>query len=88
MTKISKYTIHEPIWDGGTKERAIGIAEFRLPCIVDIDHKNSEGKRTFPHKYMISEKFAKQFRTQIVNNDIHLRIIPISRLEEVKYEHE
>ena len=87
MPKINKYTIHEPIWDGGTKERAIGIAEFRLPCIVDIDHTNSEGKKTFPHKYMISEKFAKQFRTQIVNNDIHLRIIPISRLEEVKYEH-
>ena len=88
MTKISKYTIHEPIWDGGTKERAIGIAEFRLPCIVDIDHKNSEGKKTFPHKYMISTEFAKQFRTQIVNNDIRLRIIPVSRLEEVKYEHE
>ena len=86
MTEINKYTIHEPICDGGTKERAIGIAEFRLPCLVDIDHKNSEGKRTFPHKYMISEKFAKQFRTQIVNNDIHLRIIPVSRLEEVKYE--
>ena len=64
MSKINKYTIHEPIWDGGTKERAIGIAEFRLPCIVDIDHKNSEGKKTFPHKYMIkglssAEKFIK-----------------------------
>ena len=88
MTEINKYTIHEPIWDGGTKERAIGIAEFRLPCLVDIDHENSKGERTFPHKYMISEKFAKQFRTQIVSNDIHLRIIPVSRLEEVKYEHE
>ena len=41
MTKINEYTIHEPIWDGGTKERAIGIAEFRLPCIVDIDYKLS-----------------------------------------------
>ena len=88
MTKINENTIHEPIWDGGTKERAIGIAEFRLPCLVDIDYENPKGERTFPHKYMISEKFAKQFRTQIVNNDIHLRIIPVSKLEEVKYENE
>ena len=88
MTKISKYTIHEPIWDGGTKERAIGIAEFRLPCIVDIDYKNPDGKKTFPYKYKISKEFAKQFRTQIVGNDIKLRIIPVSRLEEVRYEHE
>ena len=36
MSRISKYTIKEPIWDGGTKQRAIGIAEFRLPCVVDI----------------------------------------------------
>ena len=85
---MNKYTIHEPIWDGGTKERAIGIAEFRLPCIVDIDHKNSKGEKTFPHKYMISEQFAKQFRTQIVNNDIRLRIIPISKLEEVKLQND
>ena len=85
---MNKYTIHEPIWDGGTKERAIGIAEFRLPCIVDIDHKNSKGEKTFPHKYMISEQFAKQFRTQIINNDIRLRIIPISKLEEVKLQND
>ena len=85
---MNKYTIHEPIWDGGTKERAIGIAEFRLPCIVDIDHKNSKGEKTFPHKYIISEQFAKQFRTQIINNDIRLRIIPISKLEEVKLQND
>ena len=71
----------------GELKKELGIAEFRLPCLVDIDHENSKGERTFPHKYMISEKFAKQFRTQIVSNDIHLRIIPVSRLEEVKYEH-
>ena len=85
---MNKYTIHEPIWDGGTKERAIGIAEFRLPCLVDIDHTNSEGKRTFPYRYMINREFAEQFRVQIVNNKIHLRIIPISRLEEVRYQDE
>ena len=53
MTKTNEYTIHEPIWDGGTKERAIGIAEFRLPCIVDIDYKDPKGKRTYPYKYKI-----------------------------------
>ena len=53
-----------------------------------IEQRLDKGKRTFPHKYMISRKFAKQFRTQIINNDIHLKIIPVSRLEEVRYEHE
>ena len=39
---ISEYTIREPIWDGGSKQRAIGIAEFRLPCRVKIDYKDGE----------------------------------------------
>ena len=86
MTKINKYTIHEPIWDGGTKERAIGIAEFRLPCIVDIDYTDDKGKIVFPYKYKVTTEFAKQFRTQIINNDIRLRIIPVSRLEEIRHE--
>ena len=43
MTKISKYTIRSPIWDGGTKQRAIGIAEFRLPCLINIDYKDEHG---------------------------------------------
>ena len=34
---MNRYTIHEPIWDGGYQERAIGIAPFRIPCIVFID---------------------------------------------------
>ena len=86
MTKYSTYTIQEPIWDGGTKQRAIGIAEFRLPCLVDIGHKTPDGKKSFPHKYLITKDFAKKFRTQVVSNDIRLRIIPISELEEVKHE--
>ena len=86
MTKTNEYTIHEPIWDGGTKERAIGIAEFRLPCRVSIDYKDEHGNIVYPHKYLITKEFAKQFRTQIVGNDIKLRIIPVSRLEEVRYE--
>ena len=82
----STYTIKEPIWDGGTKQRAIGVAEFRLPCLVDISHENTEGKKTFPHRYLITKEFAKDFRIQVVSNDIRLRIIPISELERVKYE--
>ena len=86
MTKTNEYTIHEPIWDGGNKQLAIGIAEFRLPCLVDIDYKDGKGNTPFPYKYKISKEFAKQFKTQIVGNDIKLRIIPVSRLEEVRYE--
>ena len=81
MTKINKYTIREPIWDGGTKQRAIGIAEFRLPCLVNIDYKDEHGNIVYPHKYLITKEFANQFRVQTLSNDIRLRIIPISQLE-------
>ena len=81
---ISEYTIREPIWDGGSKQRAIGIAEFRLPCRVSIDYKDEHGNIVYPHKYVITKEFANQFRVQILNNDIRLRIIPMSQLENLR----
>ena len=81
MIKISKYTIRSPIWDGGTKQRAIGIAEFRLPCLVNIDYKDEHGNIVYPHEYMVTKEFANQFRVQTLSNEIRLRIIPISQLE-------
>ena len=78
---ISEYTIREPIWDGGSKQRAIGIAEFRLPCRVKIDYKDEHGNIVYPHKYLVTKEFASQFRVQTLSNDVKLRIIPISQLE-------
>ena len=81
---ISEYTIREPIWDGGSKQRAIGIAEFRLPCRVSIDYKDEHGNIVYPHEYMVTKEFANQFRVQTLSNDIRLRIIPISQLEKMR----
>ena len=39
------------------------------------------GNIVYPHKYLITKEFASQFRVQTLNNDIKLRIIPISQLE-------
>ena len=83
MSRISKYTIKEPIWDGGTKQRAIGIAEFRLPCVVDIDYTDKHGNKVYPHRYMISKRFAHQFPLKVIKNEIRLRIIPVTELENV-----
>ena len=81
MSRISKYTIKEPIWDGGTKQRAIGIAEFRLPCLVTIDYEDKHGNKVYPHKYVISKRFARKFPVKVVRNDVKLRIIPVNELE-------
>tara|TARA_R110002020_G_scaffold9250_1_gene36561 strand:+ start:611 stop:871 length:261 start_codon:yes stop_codon:yes gene_type:complete len=79
---MNNYTIKEPIWDGGNKTRAIGIADFRIPCIIDISHKNSDGKLSYPGKFKITESDIEPYRIQTIRNSIKLIIIPISDLYE------
>ena len=83
---MNRYTIHEPIWDGGYQERAIGIASFRLPCIVNIDYKDKENKLIYPNKYIVTKEFASEFNIKTFKNNLKLIIIPISKLK--KYEGE
>tara|TARA_R110002020_G_scaffold145780_1_gene320012 strand:- start:604 stop:1050 length:447 start_codon:yes stop_codon:yes gene_type:complete len=78
---MNKYTISKPIWDGGYNERCIGIAEFRLPCIVDISYRDKHDNLVYPDKYMITPKFAHGFDKKKVGGTTELRIIPISKLE-------
>ena len=81
---MNKYTINKPIWDGGYKERCIGIAEYRLPCIVDISYTDKYDNLVYPGKYMVTSDFAKKFDKKKVGASVEVRVIPISKLK--KYE--
>ena len=84
---MNKYTISKPIWDGGYKERCIGIADFRLPCIVDISYVDTHGNRIYPDRYLITKKMAKDYDIKKVGN-ISLYIIPISKLQVYELEND
>tara|TARA_R110002110_G_scaffold206905_3_gene419099 strand:+ start:229 stop:669 length:441 start_codon:yes stop_codon:yes gene_type:complete len=78
---MNKYTINKPIWDGGYKERCIGIAEYRLPCIVDISYTDKYDNLVYPGKYMVTSDFAKKFDKKKVGASVEVRVIPISKLK-------
>jgi len=78
---MNKYTISKPIWDGGYKERCIGIAEFRLPCIVDISYTDKHDNLVYPDKYVVTRDFAQKFDKKKVGASMEVRVIPISKLE-------
>ena len=81
---MNKYTISKPIWDGGYKERCIGIAEFRLPCVVDISYTDKHDNLVYPDKYLVTREFAQKFDKKKVGANVELRVIPVSKLK--KYE--
>ena len=76
---MNKYTISKPIWDGGFNERCIGIAEFRLPCIVNISYKDKFDNLVYPDKYIIKQSDAKKYPIKTIGS-VTLRIIHISKL--------
>lgn len=81
---MNRYTINQPIWDGGYKERCIGIAEFRLPCIVDISYRDKHGNIMFPDNYMVTLEQARKYDLKNISGafgNMSLRIIPISKLK-------
>ena len=78
---MNRYTVHTPIWHGTSKVRSIGIAEFRLPCIVTIDWKNKDGDRVYPNDYIVTEEFGTQYPIKRLPTGVQLRIIPIKDLE-------
>jgi hypothetical protein len=77
---MNKYEIKVPIWDGGMGKRAIGLATFRVPCLVDITYKNSDGDREYPDTYLVTKEFADNYPTKKFNNSPLLYVIPIEDL--------
>ena len=79
---MKTYVINKPIWDGGIGERAIGIAKFRVPCLVEIDYKNKDGDRIYPDTYIVTASFAEKYPIKKMGKSPPLYVIPISELEE------
>tara|TARA_B100001175_G_C18910783_1_gene357680 strand:- start:134 stop:388 length:255 start_codon:yes stop_codon:yes gene_type:complete len=77
---MNNYNIKTPIWDGGKKTRAIGIAEFRLPCIVTISHKDKDGNLSYPGKFKLEESDVESYDRQVLRNSMKLVIVPIDDL--------
>ena len=78
--KFHKYTIKKPIWHGGNKERSVGIAEYRLPCLLKIDYKYPDGSEMYPNRYKKTKGQAMKYPVRDIGNNIKLRIIPINDL--------
>ena len=78
---MNTVTIRRPIWDGGTKQRAVGVAEYQLPCFVNISYKDKHGDLIYPNKYLVTREKGMQYPVQVRRN-VRLRIIPISELDE------
>ena len=77
---MNKYTIAKPIWDGGTKQRAIGIAEFRLPCLVSISYRDKHDNLVYPNQYIVTKEKAKKYPIKVLGT-VKVRVIPISELD-------
>ena len=76
---MNKYKIKEPIWDGGIGKRAIGLATFRVPVLVDIVYE-SQGERVYPKTYVVTKEFADKYPIKKYKNSPPLYIIPIEDL--------
>ena len=77
---MNKYTIAKPIWDGGTKQRAIGIAEFRLPCLVSISYRDKHDNLVYPNQYIVTKEKARKYPIKVLG-PVKVRVIPISELD-------
>jgi len=78
----TKYIIRTPIWDGGDGRRAIGVATFRVPCLVDITYKDSTGTRIYPSTYKVTKEFASKYPVRKYGGSPNLYVIPIEELIE------
>ena len=83
LKKIDIYTIKTPIW----KTRSIGIARQRLSddLLVEIEYKQSNGEKLYPHTYIVRKGSLDNYPIQIVK-DNNLVIVPIEDLEIYKGE--
>jgi hypothetical protein len=80
MTHTKIYDIRTPIWDGGDGRRSIGVATFRVPCLVDITYMDTAGKRLYPDTYTITKDFASNYPIKKFGGSPELYVIPIEEL--------
>jgi hypothetical protein len=76
--------IQKPIW----KTRSVGIAEHKIGqsgIDIEIIYKDTQGNRLYPHVYTITRERLLKCPTQVVMNNVRLRIVPINDLEVKEY---
>lgn len=76
--------IKMPIWNGSLKKRCIGLAEYKLAGLKDIDieitHKTKSGRRLDPNLYTIPVEKVMKYPTQTVSGGVVLRLVPLADL--------
>ncbi len=80
MKHTKHYEIKTPIWNGGDGRRSIGVATFRVPCLVDITYKDSTGGRLYPDTYNVTKEFASKYPVRKYGGSPELYVIPIEEL--------
>ncbi len=78
--KHTRYKIRTPIWNGGDGRRSVGIATFRVPCLVDITYEDSTGNRVYPDTYVVTKEFASKYPVKKYGGSPNLYVIPIEEL--------
>lgn len=80
----SQFLIQKPIWNGG--ERCVGLAEGRIgygpTTTFEILYRNKEGKRIYPHQFVVGTHAAMTCPVQMVKG-MRLRVVPLSICQEV-----
>jgi hypothetical protein len=76
--------IKTPIWNGGDGRRAIGVATFKVPCMVEIIYKDSTGERLYPDRYRVTKEFASNYPIKQYGKSPNLYVIPIDELNKEK----
>lgn len=77
-------TIKAPRW----KERTVGIAEYRFGqkgVELEIEYRDRNGKRLYPHIYFVSRQKLLTCPVQIVGGGVRIRLVKIDDLEVIKY---
>ena len=82
MKHTKHYEIRTPIWDGGDGRRSVGVATFRVPCLLDIVYKDSTGERLYPSTYKVEKDFATKYPIKKYGGSPELYVIPIEELIE------
>lgn len=78
--------IERPVFGGG--KPAIGVADFRLKGIDEIDAeimyvRKSDGRRSYPNRFRMSVNKLKEYPTRTVGSGVQLYVAPVSDWTEV-----
>jgi len=90
MLTIRQVINNDKVWNGGSGNRAVGVAIRDLKAdedpylVVDIVEKLKSGVRRFPNKYRIlKDDIKKKPYGTCTRKGVQLKIVPLIDMEEV-----